>query len=116
MREVIVTAAISPHRIPTVVMKAAIPTVIVLAFDPVKTDARRYSFQLNMKTMIDAAANVGVAKGRMIFLIVLITLAPSIIAASSKAVDMPSIPDFINHIANGRLNRLNNRINPIVWS
>ena len=64
--DVIVTAAISPQRIPVVVMNAAIPTVMVRALDPVKTEARRYSFQLNKKTIIAAAAIVGVAKGKMI--------------------------------------------------
>ncbi|MEM2960737.1 MAG: hypothetical protein QXU67_03940, partial [Candidatus Bathyarchaeia archaeon] len=100
--DAIVTAAISPHLIPTVVIKAAMPTVIVLALDPVKTDAKRYSFQLKIKTMIEDAAKAGDAKGKITLLIVLIILAPSTIAASSKAVDIPSIPDFISHIANGR--------------
>jgi hypothetical protein len=99
------TAAILPYLIPTVVTNCRSPTVIVLDLSAVSTDAKRYSFQLKIKTSIEAAAIEGAATGKMMCLKSCDIPTPSTRAASSIALGIPSIPDFTSQIARGRLNK-----------
>ena len=99
------TAAISPHSVPTAVTNPASPVVIVRALELVSTEANRYSFQAKSQVSSAVVAMPGAASGMITRQRIPITEQPSIIAASSSSVGMPSTIPFSNQMANGRLNR-----------